>query len=105
MVGFRHILYKAHCLHMGNGVLYGLSLVMLMNIPMFFISLFSSPFLVILKIFIKIVCDKFGLYREVALSLHPLSRLRDIAKRTLTWCGNNKTAQRVRPALIKMYGR
>ena len=46
---------------MGNGGLYGLSLVMLMNIPMFFISLFSSPFLVILKFFIKIVCDKFGL--------------------------------------------
>ena len=46
---------------MGNGVLYGLSLVMLMNISMFFISLFSSPFLVILKFFIKIVCDKFGL--------------------------------------------
>ena len=61
MVGFRHILYKAHCLHMGNGVLYGLSLVMLMNIPMFFISLFPSPFPVILKIFIKIVCGKFGL--------------------------------------------
>ena len=53
MVGFRHILYKAHCLHMGNGGLYGLSLVMLMNIPMFFISLFSSPFPVILKFFIK----------------------------------------------------
>ena len=61
MVGFRHILYKAYCLHMGNGVLYGLSLVMLMNILMFFISLFSSPFPVLLKFFIKIVCGKFGL--------------------------------------------